>query len=193
MTEVEKFSTQEKERIRTWRPSPSAPLWDEEENGNKEPFFPDLNLEHILQKGPTCVPTTLAMIARSTGADVGPDYFKLRINSQSPHSWSKALEPFGFQLAYCNHDLRRLDYYIHELVGYDDLFFVSFYSVNPPYDPDENNKLCMSHIVTLYKDKIIDTAKRGESGVSNALEYPRLARPTKRIFRVVPIGHSRRV
>ena len=51
MTEVEQFSIEEKERIRTWRPSPSAPLWDEEENGNKEPFFPDLNLEHILQKG----------------------------------------------------------------------------------------------------------------------------------------------
>jgi len=86
-----------------------------------------------------------------------------------------------------------LDYYIDELVEYDDLFFLCFYSENPPYDPDSNNKLCMSHIVTLYKDKIIDTAKRGEFGVSEAKQYPRLNRPTKRIFRVVPTGHSRRV
>ena len=158
MSEVEQFSRKEIQEIRNWKPSPSAPLWDfdDEENG---PFFEDLELQHILQSGPTCVPTTLAMIARSTGADVGPNYFKLRINSQSPHSWSEALEPFGFQLAYCNHDLRRLDYYIDELVEYDDLFFLCFYSENPPYDPDSKNKLCMSHIVTLYKDKIIDTAK----------------------------------
>lgn len=193
MSEVEQFSRKEIEEIRNWKPSPSAPLWDYAEGEENEPFFDNLELQHILQSGPTCVPTTLAMIARSTGADVGPDYFKLRINSQSPHSWSEALEPFGFQLAYCNHDLRRLDYYIDELVEYDDLFFLCFYSENPPYDPDSNNKLCMSHIVTLYKDKIIDTAKRGEFGVSEAKQYPRLNRPTKRIFRVVPTGHSRRV
>ena len=122
-----------------WKPNPSAPLWDEESSDEPVgPHFQNVELNHILQSGPTCVPTTLAMIARSTGADVGPDDFKPIINSQSPHSWSKALEPYGFQLAYCNQDLRRLDYYIDELIAYDDLFLVSFYSVDPPSDPDGN-------------------------------------------------------
>ena len=177
-----------------WKPNPSAPLWDEETDSEPlGPFFRDIELQHTLQNGPTCVPTTLAMIARSTGADVGPDDFKPIINSQSPHSWSKALEPYGFQLAYCNQDLRRLDYYIDELIDYNDLFLVSFYSVDPPSDPDENGKLCTAHIVTLYRDQIFDTAKRGSFGVSKAKQYSRLDRQTKRIFRVVPFGHPRRV
>ncbi len=178
----------------TWKPNPSAPLWDEESSDEPAgPHFQNVELSHILQSGPTCVPTTLAMIARSTGADVGPDDFKPIINSQSPHSWSKALEPYGFQLAYCNQDLRRLDYYIDELIAYDDLFLVSFYSVDPPSDPDGNGKLCTSHIVTLHRNQIYDTAKRGFFGVSKAKQYSRLDRQTKRIFRVVPFGHPRRV
>jgi hypothetical protein len=177
-----------------WRPNPSAPLWDEESADEpKGPFFKDLNLKHIHQIGPTCVPTTLAMIARSTGADVGADDFKPIINSQSPHSWSKALEPYNLQLAYCNQDLRRLDYYIDELVGYNDLFLLCFYSVRPPSDPDANGKLCTAHIVTLHGCKIIDTAKSGSFSVVNANQYPRRDRETKRIFRVVPLGHPRRV
>ena len=177
-----------------WKPNPSAPLWDEETDSEPlGPFFRDIELQHTLQNGPTCVPTTLAMIARSAGANVGPDDFKPIINSQSPHSWSKALEPYGFQLAYCNQDLRRLDYYIDELIDYNDLFLVSFYSVDPPSDPDKNGKLCTAHIVTLHRDQIFDTAKRGSLGVSKAKHYSRLDRQTKRIFRVVPFGHPRRV
>lgn len=177
-----------------WKPNPSAPLWDEETDSEPlGPFFRDIELQHTLQNGPTCVPTTLAMIARSAGANVGPDDFKPIINSQSPHSWSKALEPYGFQLAYCNQDLRRLDYYIDELIDYNDLFLVSFYSVDPPSDPDKNGKLCTAHIVTLHRNQIFDTAKRGSFGVSNAKQYSRLDRQTKRIFRVVPLGHPRRV
>jgi len=182
------------EKIVFWKPNPSAPLWDEETEGEpKGPFFLDTRLEHISQIGPSCVPTTLAMIARSTGADVGPDYFKSIINSQSPHSWSKALESFGLQLAYCNQDLRRLTHYIDELVGYDDLFLVCFYSSDPPSDPDSNGKLCTAHIVTLHRNKIYDTAKSGSYAVIPAKDYPRLNRQTKRIFRVVPLGHPRSV
>jgi len=180
--------------ILNWKPNPSAPLWDDE-SGDEPlgPFFNHLNLQHIKQIGPSCVPTTLAMIARSTGAEVTPDDFKPIINSQSPHSWSKALEPYGMQLAYCNQDLRRVEYYVDELVEHDDLFLVCFYSSDPPSDPDCNGKLCTAHIVTLHRDKIIDTAKISPSGVSIAREYPRLSRQTKRIFRVVPFGHPRRV
>ena len=177
-----------------WKPNASAPLWDEEsEIEPKGPFFTDLELKHIKQVGPSCVPTTLAMLARSTGAEVGPDDFKRIINSQSPHTWSNALQPYGLQLAYCNHDLRRLSYIVDELVGHDDLFLLCFYSVDPPSDPDENGKLCTAHIVTLHRDKIIDTAKGVPYGVSLASQYPRLRRQSKRIFRVVPVGHPRRV
>tara|TARA_B110000914_G_C15489632_1_gene459905 strand:+ start:218 stop:769 length:552 start_codon:yes stop_codon:yes gene_type:complete len=180
--------------ISGWKPNPSAPLWDAAtRNEPIGPYFTEIELQHILQNGPTCVPTTLAMIANTTGANVGPDDFKPIINSQSPHSWSKALEPYGLQLAYCNQDLRRLEYYIDELIAYDDLFLVSFYSVDPPSDPDSNGKLCTSHIVTLHRNKIYDTAKRGFFSVSNAKLYSRLDRQSKRIFRVVPFGHPRSV
>ena len=96
------------------------------------------------------------------------------------------------QLAYCNHDLRRIEHYIDELVEHDDLFFLCFYSVNPPSDPDERGKLCTAHIVTLHKDTIYDTAKHSSSGGEIAAkDYARLERQTKRIFRVVPLGHPR--
>jgi hypothetical protein len=177
----------------TWRPNSSAPLWDADDITEiQEPFFSDMNLEHDKQIGPSCVATTLAMIARSTGAVVTPDDFKKVTNSQSPHSWSNSLKPYGMQLAYCNHDLRRVEHYIDELVEHNDLFFLCFYAADPPSDPDENGKLCTAHIVTLHKDTIYDTAKHSaKGGVSTALEYARLERQTKRIFRVVPLGHPR--
>ena len=119
-----------------WKPNASAPLWDAADEDEPEgPFFDDLELEHIRQTGPTCVPTTLAMLARATGADVGPEDFMPIINSQSPHSWSKALAPYGMQLAYCNNDLRRLEYYIDELIEHDDLFLLCFYSHDPHMSP----------------------------------------------------------
>ena len=95
-------------------------------------------------------------------------------------------------LEYCNHDLRRIEHYIDELVELNDLFFLSFYSVNPPSDPDGNGKLCTAHIVTMHNGTIYDTAKHsGSGGVVLANEYERLERQTKRIFRVVPLGHPR--
>ncbi|HJM20091.1 MAG TPA: hypothetical protein QF802_06515 [Candidatus Thalassarchaeaceae archaeon] len=176
----------------TWTPNMSAPLWDSHEEGEPcGPFFHNLDIRHIKQSGPSCVPTTLAMLAKATGADVNPEDFMPLINSQSPHTWSKSLEPYGLQLAYCNQDVRRLEYYIDELVEYDDLFLICFYSKTPPSDPDVNGKLCTAHIVTLHKGVIIDTAKRGNYSVCKAIDYPRLGRETKRIFRVVPKGHPR--
>ena len=176
-----------------WKPNANAPLWDAAAVGEIQgPFFTDIGIKHDRQIGPSCVATTLAMIARTTGADVTPGDFKKITNSQSPHSWSNALKPYGMQLAYCNHDLRRIEHYIDELVEHDDLFFLCFYSVNPPSDPDERGKLCTAHIVTLHKDTIYDTAKHSSSGgVIAAKDYARLERQTKRIFRVVPLGHPR--
>ena len=177
--------------IMNWKPDSNAPLWDMSDCADG-PFFDNLNLNHIKQVGPSCVATTLTMIARSTGANVSVDYFKRITNSQSPYSWSEALKPFGMQLAYCNVDLRRIGYYIDELISHDDLFLLSFYSLNPPSDPDENGKLCTAHIVTMHKDQIYDTAKSQYfGGLVSAENYPRLERQTKRIFRVVPLGHPR--
>ena len=174
-----------------WKPNPSAPLWDAVvSNETQDQFFADINIQHDRQQGPSCVATTLAMIARTTGAEVTVDEIKEITNSQSPHTWSNALKPYGMQLAYCNTDLRRIKHYIDELVEHDDLFLLSFYSINPPSDPDENGKLCTAHIVTLHKDTIYDTAKNSDSGgIIAAQDYARLERQTKRIFRVVPLGY----
>ena len=176
-----------------WKPNANAPLWDPPNADEPQgPFFPEMAIEHTKQIGPSCVATTLAMIARTTGADVEADDFKTITNSQSPHSWSNALKPYGMQLAYCNHDARRIEHYIDELVELNDLFFLCFYSVNPPSDPDANGKLCTAHIVTMHNGTIYDTAKHsGSGGVVLANDYTRLERQTKRIFRVVPLGHPR--
>jgi len=177
----------------TWRPNPNAPLWDATVNNEaQDQFFADINLNHDRQIGPSCVATTLAMIVRTTGAEVTVEEIKEVTNSQSPHTWSNALKPYGMQLAYCNNDLRRIENYIDELVEHDDLFLLSFYSIDPPSDPDENGKLCTAHIVTLHKDTIYDTAKDSDSGgIIAAQDYARLERQTKRIFRVVPLGYPR--
>ena len=176
-----------------WKPNANAPLWDPPNADEPQgPFFPEMAIEHTKQIGPSCVATTLAMIARTTGADVEADDFKTITNTQSPHSWSNALKPYGMQLAYCNHDARRIEHYIDELVELNDLFFLCFYSVNPPSDPDANGKLCTAHIVTMHNGTIYDTAKHsGSGGVVLANDYTRLERQTKRIFRVVPLGHPR--
>ena len=176
-----------------WRPNPSAPLWDAVvSNETQDQFFADINLNHDRQIGPSCVATTLAMIVRTTGVEVTVEEIKEVTNSQSPHTWSNALKPYGMQLAYCNNDLRRIENYIDELVEHDDLFLLSFYSIDPPSDPDENGKLCTAHIVTLHKDTIYDTAKdSGSGGIIAAQDYARLKRQTKRIFRVVPLGYPR--
>ena len=176
----------------SWRPDASAPLWHLSKGEQDETFFQDLELKHLKQVGPSCVATTLCMVARTTGADVTPENFKTVTNSQSPHSWSEALKPYGMQLAYCNHDQRRIGYLIDELKQLNDLFFLSFYSVDPPSDPDENGKLCTAHIVTMQGSTIYDTAKYpGKGGVCDASAYSRLERQTKRIFRVVPVGYQR--
>ena len=118
-----------------WRPNPTAPLWYEERRGEPVgPFFHDLSLQHTRQVGPSCVATTLSMVANATGAQTTPEDFKAVTNSQAPHTWSQALKPYGLQLAYCNNDVRRLGYFVDELVAYDDLFFLCFYSEDPPSD-----------------------------------------------------------
>ena len=160
---------------------------------HKDHFSQKWRLNTPSRLGPSCVATTLAMIARTTGAEVEADDFKTITNSQSPHSWSNALKPYGMQLAYCNHDLRRIEHYIDELVKLNDLFFLVLFTRSTHQAiPDGNGKLCTAHIVTMHNDTIYDTAKHsGSGGVVLANQYERLERQTKRIFRVVPLGHPR--
>ena len=140
--------------------------------GAKGPFFHGLELQHTKQVGPSCVATTLSMVANATGASTTPEDFKAVTNSQAPHTWSEALKAYGLQLAYCNNDVRRLDYFVDELVAYDDLFFLCFYSEDPPSDPKPSGKLCTAHIITLHRDTIYDTAKFPSSGgVCQAHDY----------------------
>ena len=67
-----------------WRPNPTAPLWYADHHHEPQgPFFNDLELEHVKQVGPSCVATTLSMVANATGANTTPDDFKAVTNSQA--------------------------------------------------------------------------------------------------------------
>ncbi|DAC60826.1 MAG TPA: hypothetical protein D7I03_01565 [Candidatus Poseidoniales archaeon] len=174
--------------IANWVPNKTCKIW----KGDEDTYFNGLKIQHRKQVGPSCVATTLSMIVESLGFNASPEHFKAVTNSQCPQSWSDSLKPFGLQLAYCNTDVRRLKYYVEELALLKDLFLVSFYSTDPPFDIDSNGKLCTAHIVTMHKDMIYDTAKLANyGGVSKVQNYTRLDRPVKRIFRVVPLGHER--
>ena len=49
-----------------WKPNANAPLWDAAAVGEIQgPFFSDIAIRHDRQIGPSCVATTLAMIALS--------------------------------------------------------------------------------------------------------------------------------
>ena len=64
---------------------------------------------------------------------------------------------------------------------------MSFYSVDPPSDPDENGKLCTAHIITMHGSTFYDTAKSSDNGgVCDASDYSRLerqARESSELFR----------
>ena len=171
-----------------WIPNQTWEIW----RGDDNTYFKDLTIQHKKQLGPSCVATTLSLIVESLGFTADVDHFKRVTNSQSPQTWSDSLKPFGLQLAYCNTDVRRLRYYVEELASLKDLFLISFYSTDPPFDIDKNGKLCTAHIVTMHEDRIYDTAKNVDNGgVSKFQSYSRLNMPVKRIFRVVPLGHAR--
>ena len=137
-----------------------------EEGRARGSVFPRPFAQHAKQVGPSCVATTLSMVANATGATTTPEDFKAVTNSQAPHTWVEALKPYGLQLAYCNNDVRRLGYFVDELVAYDDLFFLCFYSEDPPSDPQSSGKLCTAHIITLHGDTVYDTAKSASVGWS---------------------------
>jgi hypothetical protein len=161
----------------------SCRLWDRED----ESFFRNRELQPLRQHGPHCVATTLAILTGSA-----PEEFQGVINTQDPVSWSKALRPWNMKLAYCPTDVRRVGFYLPELVELDDLFTISYYltrdSGNILADPNEQGWVCSSHVVVLHRSQIFDPAS-GRS--TDALTHHLHGYHTKRIFRVVPANHLR--
>ncbi len=158
----------------------TAGLW----SGEDENFFRHRELEPLQQKGPHCVSTALAIL---TG--LPPEHFQQIINTQDPVSWSEALRPSGMKLAYCAFDIRKLCFYMDELVGYDDLFLLCYYTSSGLLsNPDERGWICGSHVVVLHRDRILDPAV-GRAVAAH--KHPCNLRHTKRIFRVVPHDHRR--
>ena len=152
-------------------------------------FFTNVSINPLRQNGPHCVSTCLGML---TG--LAPEHFQTRINTQNPSSWSDALRPYGMQLAYCSTDVRKIKYYIPELVSYEDLFVLCYYTSSEEKEimrePDPSGWLTGSHIVILQNYNIFDPARGiGE----NAYEHSCNIYHTKRIFRVVPTDHPRRI
>jgi hypothetical protein len=175
-------------------PNPYSPLWGDDD----QPFWPSLELTILDQSDyghGTCVPTSLAIVASALhGDEVHPDRFmtgNLAVNTQSPQDWSDKLGEFGAQLAYCNFDARHLDKFIPELIEYDDLFVIGFYSGEVTRDAEIGATSGSSHMITMYKDLIYDTGREGS--VQDARTYDRGDCMVKRIFRVVPAKHHRKV
>jgi len=158
-------------------------LWPDEK------FFSDREFHVIRQAGPRCVSTSLAIL---TGAD--PSEFQGVVNTQDPVSWSEKIEAWGMQLAYCPTDIRKLKFYIPELIKLDDLFTISYYTPSDGNailgDPDDSGWVCESHIVIMHRNKILDPA----TGMATmASDHHCNECHTKRIFRVVPVGYRRRL
>lgn len=164
----------------------NTPVWPADD---KKYYFRHLALEPLCQMGPTCVSNCLATITGNR-----PEDFQGNINTQDPVSWSAALQPYGMKLAYCPHDMRKLKFYIEELIALDDLFLLSFYSARNPKeilaDADSTGYVTQSHLIVLHRDKIYDSAKfRCEA----ARDHRCVNYHTKRIFRVLPATHARGV
>jgi hypothetical protein len=152
-----------------------------------EHFFHQKVIIPVKQEGPHCVSTVLAMLTGKNPAD----FQTSALNTQDPISWSDLLKPYGMKLAYCPCDVRKLKFYIDELIELDDLFLLCYYiPIGPEIlkDPDVNGWVCSSHVVILHRDKIIDP-KRGD--ITPAKNHECNEHHTKRIFRVVPSNYER--
>lgn len=154
---------------------------------NTEHFFQDAELIPLMQTGPHCVSTVLGILTCNR-----PQVFQGNINTQDPYSWSIALKKYGMKLAYCPADVRKIKFYMQELMELDDLFTLSYYTSNDKNvvlgDPSDHGWICSSHIVVLHRDKIIDP----QTGIeNNAKDHGCNNFHTKRIFRVVPLDYGR--
>ncbi len=158
----------------------NSELWEGIEN-----YYHDekIELKQQKEKG-TCVATSLAML---TGKE--PANFIGNINTQNPNSWSDALKPYRKQLVYCPTDIRKLKFYLDELLQLNDLFLLSYYLPEKAEDllkdPDEKGWLSRSHVVVLHKQMILDSKL---TKPVDAKSHSCIEKHTKRIFRVTPFN-----
>jgi hypothetical protein len=161
----------------------SSNLW----SNDREHFYHDRDFMPLMQVGPHCVSTTLAILT-----NVRPEEFQGQINTQDPISWSQELKKYGMKLAYCPTDTRRLKFYMPELLELDDLFTIGYYTpANSNMilnDPSSDGWICGSHIAIVHRNFIIDPASGTKSLAQN---HSCNERYTKRIFRVIPTNHER--
>lgn len=151
-------------------------LWPDQ----KEHWFGDRTITPQRQEGPACLRTSLAMLAGKSPADFSA------VNTQDPISWSDSLKPYAMKLAYCPFDVRKLRFYMDELIALDDLFLLCYYTGGPTdmlRDPREDGWVCGSHVVILHRASIIDPMY---ASTTPAKEHSCNGKHTKRIFRVVP-------
>ena len=162
---------------------PASTLWAK----TSEHFFRQQTFRPFKQAGPHCVSTSLAILSGAA-----PESFQGKINTQDPRTWSDALRSYGMKLAFCPTDVRKLTFYVEELLRLDDLFTLSYYTPQTPEDvladPDQSGLVCGSHVVVLHRDTVLNPA----TGASSALHgFEGAEFHTKRIFRVVPLAHER--
>jgi hypothetical protein len=160
----------------------NATIW----HSRDEQFFHDRKIQPLLQRGPHCVSTVLAMLTGNK-----PEDFQGQMNTQNPRTWSQVLQPYGMKLAYCPMDVRKLKFYMDELIAMDDLFTLSYYTCADSKDilgdPDSTGWITGSHILILHRDQILDP----QTGTAtSAREHYCNECHTKRIFRVVPSDYA---
>lgn len=152
-------------------------------------FFAERSFRMAKQEGPSGVPAVLAML---TG--VPPSLFQGKVNTQDPTSWSEALGPWGMALSYCPTDMRKVRFYIDELIALDDLFTISYYTSRNNAelfaDPDPGGWVTDAHMVLLHRDKVLDPLL---DSPCDARSHKFMDLHTKRIFRVVPLEYPRRI
>jgi len=174
----------------TFRSNGSCALWNTEKYGGN--FFSDYTINHQKQIPNGCVSTVLSMLTGTLASEFRNPNGKYAVNTQDPVEWSEALENFSMKLANISTDCRKLYFYKDELLQYNDLWTISYYTPEDPYDifqdPDDDGRICGSHIVILHRNIIYDSCRNGPISIE---KHGLLNKYVKRIFRVVPSNHSR--
>lgn len=148
-------------------------------------------LEFQKQIGNTCISTCLAILIKGLSegkTDTTIQNVRLSINTQSPRTWSAALENnTGYKLAYCNFDRRYIEHYLKELKEADDLFLVSWYSSKDNFGTERDGRIWTggSHVVICYRGEIFDTNAEESIKLDAYFNSFKENSSVKRIFRVV--------
>lgn len=172
--------------------APETPLWS--------PASPPLERQPVVRLTPRtqercrCVATCLA--ALSPPSVTPRDYFD--VHKADPYAWSRALEPHGLKLAYCNTVPTSLAHYVDELVALDALFLVGVYTEDGDGVSDGGQRITAplngagtnggSHLVVVQGDQLFDPSG-GNVKPLRTSHY--VAYAVKRIFRVVPLDYAR--